>query len=300
MHTTPESSAAKRNPQKAGFSHANDDGTRLRHQNWAMGTVGLVGGTACGLLGLVGGLVYSGRVSALVGALTLQTAAFVALPLLLWLWVPPGLGVPRSRVLLGTVSWWLAAPFLVGVPLAVGAFVTPSPLAGAVALSLTAGIVEESTRAWLYRRILARRPEAGWTDAVVLGLGHGGIEALVFGLPTLLGLAGLAMGVPIPEGAVMEPWGHLLLGGSRVALLLVHVGFTLLVWRAVRAWIEGAGGGAWFATAVLAHVALDLAAFAGPILLPEGGLFLGGGVVGTFALLSAAGILAEGRRARFW
>ncbi|MEM6930980.1 MAG: sigma-70 family RNA polymerase sigma factor, partial [Myxococcota bacterium] len=147
---------------------------RRHHRQWALGFLGLLGGTALGLAGAVGGLVLAGRVSALAAALGVQAVGFVGVPLVLWLVVPPWLGVPRSRVLLGTVSWWLAVPLLVGVPWAASQILGSSPLVGAVALSLAAGFGEETMRALLYRRVLLRRPVASTGDAIVLGLGHGG------------------------------------------------------------------------------------------------------------------------------
>ncbi|MEO0601813.1 MAG: YhfC family glutamic-type intramembrane protease [Myxococcota bacterium] len=268
---------------------------RRRHRQWALGFLGLLGGTALGLGGAVGGLVLAGRVSALAAALGVQAVGFVAIPLVLWLVVPPWLGVPRSRVLLGTVSWWLAVPLLVGVPWAAAQVLGSSPLVGAVALSLAAGLGEETMRALVYRWVQRRRPDASPGEAVVLGLGHGGIEAVLFGMPAVFGVIALATGTPLPDGSTMAPWGHVLLGVSRVALLVVHVGLTLLVWRAVAAWRSGRSGGGWFALAVAAHVALDLAAFALPVVLPDTGLLLGGMWV-ALTTLAAAALVVRGVR----
>ncbi|MEN0061127.1 MAG: YhfC family glutamic-type intramembrane protease [Myxococcota bacterium] len=269
-----------------------------RQSAWSL--VGLLGGSAGGLGGALGGLVASGHLDALTAALIVQALGFVGVPLLLAWIVPPVLGVPRSQVALGSVSWLLAAPFLMAVPWAAGQALGTSPLVGAIALSLTAGVVEESSRALLYRRISNRRPQSGWNLAVVLGIGHGGVEAVLFGLPALFGLLAVASGTPLPEGAVMEPWGHVLMGISRVALLLVHVGFTLLVWRAVKTWQNGGRGMPWFLFAVGLHIVLDLAAFALPIVWPAGGLMVAGGAIVAITVGAAAFLVTEGRNARWW
>ena len=269
---------------------AEDPAASRRHRRgWAWGLLGLALGGAGGTAGALMGLVRSGELDPLTAALLVQAIAFVGVPLMLWAVVPRALGVSWRTLAMGTVTWLIAAPFLFVVPAMASAAWGPTPLVWAVALSLTAGVVEEGSRALVYLRLPSLRTDTSWAPALVLGLGHGGIEAILFGLPALAGVVQLMVGAgPLPEEAVMAPWGHVLMGVSRLAILVVHVGFTLLVVRAVRrrAWV-------WLGVAMAAHTALDLAAFALPLVLPQGGMVLAAAALVVATLLAGFAIVRQ-------
>jgi len=239
------------------------------------GLAGLSIGTLGGVSGAAMGLHWGGAMDGwLAAALLLQLICFVSVPLALGFAVSRQFGVQLRWWFVGALGWVFAAPFLaLGGPIA-SAVVGPSPLAGAIGLSVAAGLAEESSRYGLYRLIHRFWGPLEGHRAVVLGLGHGGVEALLFGLG--------AMAWILSGGQQMDPGSHALFGLSRLLLLLGHVGFTMLIWRAVsrrdlRFWM----------LSVLAHIGLDLAAFAGPIVLPNAGLPLAGATILAWAVLSA-------------
>lgn len=239
------------------------------------GVVGVVGGLAAGTVGAVAGLSAAGVVDVPLGAaLHVQVFGFVAVPLVVGLAGAAQLGVKARWLAVGAVSWVVAAPFL-----ALGSFLGgPTSLGAAIGLSLAAGLFEESSRAALYALLAWRGQLGDGRRAVILGLGHGGVESLLFGAGTLAWIAsGSALG---------EPADHALYGLSRPLLILVHVGFTLLVWQAVR----DRRAGLWLA-AVLLHVGLDLAAFVAPLVWPSGGLAVGGATV--LALAAGSAVVAR-------
>ncbi|MFT4623899.1 MAG: RNA polymerase sigma factor (sigma-70 family) [Myxococcota bacterium] len=240
----------------------------------AAGVAGLFIGTVCGLAGAAAGLGAAGVVDGwLAAALLVQLVCFISVPLAAGYAVSRQLDVPVRWALVGAVSWVAAAPFLaMGGPVA-SLLMGPTPLAGAIGLSVAAGLFEETARLGLYSAVNRWWGPLDGRRAVVLGIGHGGVEALLFGVGALAWL--------VSGGDLMDPASHALFGGSRLVLLLGHVGFTLLVWRAVRQRQAG-----WWAAAVGAHVLLDLAAFAGPLVWPAGGLAVAGGVVLLWGLIS--------------
>ncbi len=144
----------------------------------------------------------------------------------------------------------------------------PQPLVWPVALSLTAGIVEETSRFLYYRRSPPLRSPENWRGALVAGAGHGGVEAIVLGIQTAFGVAAFFFmrdWLPAEMQAIQPEPAYFLIGaGSRLLILIGHVGFTFLVWRAV----SRAGEGWLYPLAIVLHIAIDLIAFAQPILIP--------------------------------
>ncbi len=166
-----------------------------------------------------------------------------------------------------------------------------------VVLSLSAGLFEETARwwgmRWAQRRQARHGQILGLTDAVVLGLAHGGTEAFALGLvgwTTLMGMLLMREGlIPIPPGMeapVAAYWatppGWVWVGVlERGMAILLHVGLSLVIWDGVRR----ARRTGW-AAAVLLHALVNGTAVAAMsrwgIGVAEGlialwvGLFLGG------------------------
>jgi uncharacterized membrane protein YhfC len=188
---------------------------------------------------------------------------------------------------------WLLNPFLERLNLQP----EPGSLDLAVAgffLGLSAGIFEETARYIVLRRWL---PQARtWEEGLMFGAGHGGIEAIIFGLLAMWGFLQLAAfqdlspetlsAVLGPEKAeVLQtyllsfgelPWYYNLLGAlERVSALCIHLGATLLVLQAFTRKNIG-----WYFLAVLWHTAVDAFAVYGvqtwSVYLVEGGVFLFG------------------------
>ena len=125
-----------------------------------------------------------------------------------------------------------------------------NPLAYALYGCIAAGLFEETGR-YLAMRVLVK-PVDGQGPAVAYGIGHGGIEAILIG--TLGALQMLAFAVMINLGTFDQLAGRIPAGQlaqikaslqhvtlvdlalgpvERLIALLIHLGLSLLVWRAV-------------------------------------------------------------------
>ncbi len=122
----------------------------------------------------------------------------------------------------------------------------------AVILGLSAGLSETIARvlsyAFLFRRKLAERFEAG----VLVGLGHGGIEAMIIGVFTAGSLTALwairnvdlsTLGMTVAEltavsqqlaALLQTPWLVFAAVFERLIALTLHVTISVLVWRAFK------------------------------------------------------------------
>jgi len=242
---------------------------------------------------------------------SLDALLMIAMPIALGVWLARKTQAP----------WWL---FGVGAVTFVGSQVVHIPLNGgltllfkviwpstqsqgwhipfnAVVLGLTAGMCEETARYVGYRWLVknARR----WRDALMLGAGHGGIEAIILGAYvglvfvnmvalrqmdlTTLGLTGQALAKTQQDVAAYwsAPWYLVLLGAvERLFSLTVHVSLSVMVLQVFtrRNWI-------WLAAAIGYHSLTDAVTVFGalsgwsPLVIEA--------VVGMFALASLAMIL---------
>ncbi|KFG93293.1 membrane protein [Burkholderia paludis] len=134
-----------------------------------------------------------------------------------------------------------------------------------VLTALTAGLFEEVGRWVAFRYLLPKRHDT--STAVMLGLGHGGMEAML-----LVGVGFLALGtgyllaqagVVVPEGvqavigaqlAGMTPATPFLALLERASALAAHVGLSLIV---LQAFVRGKKR--WLAYAIAIHFVFDLA-----------------------------------------
>jgi uncharacterized membrane protein YhfC len=173
----------------------------------------------------------------------------------------------------------------------------------AVVLSFSAGLFEETAR-YLVLRFLAKDVR-GWNDAVMFGAGHGGIEAiLIVGGSALSNLFLLAnadalltqtrAAAPAQADALaaqieaLRGVGAGLIAASlieRVFALMLHIGLTVMVMRAV----EG-GGVKWWLAAIAVHGLANLAALTAQRL---GGIVAAEAVVGVFGLAMLAFTLRQ-------
>ncbi len=197
----------------------------------------------------------------------MQVAVMWLFPPALWTVLTRRLHVSWRYVLLGCAAWLTAMPFLFGVPYAATAVFGATPLVWFVALSVTAGIAEETSRYLYYRRSAVLRDARSWNVAVVAGAAHGGVESIMLGVQALFGLIAVFF---LPEqfsGAfptAAPPAMFYALGTfSRVLIIISQIGLTLLVWQAVSRQRMG-----YYVAAVLIHIAVDLITFCQPILLP--------------------------------
>ncbi|HEY5118528.1 MAG TPA: YhfC family glutamic-type intramembrane protease, partial [Anaerolineales bacterium] len=161
-----------------------------------------------------------------VGCLTFTLSQVVHLPLNNWL---ASIGLLAGKIYSGQPLWQTA-----------------------LILGLTAGLCEELMRAVGYAVI--QRFKSDWMrlpDALMLGLGHGGIESMVFGgvltaasigaLLPLIGVDLTTLGLKPDQVAALRqqlnaltatPWGGALPLLERIIAISAHIIFSLMVWRA--------------------------------------------------------------------
>ena len=170
----------------------------------------------------------------------------------------------------------------------------------AALLGLSAGVFEEGAR-WLMFRFWARKARR-WEEALMVGAGHGGIEAVLLGILALyalfllLALQGTALASVVPADQVetarlqieaywAAPWYASLLGAlERVFALCLHLSLSVLVLQVFvrRQWI-------WLPLAIAWHAFVDGAAVAA---VQHIGPYGTEAIVGVFALLSLAIVAA--------
>lgn len=146
------------------------------------------------------------------------------------------------------------------------------PLFNAVVLGLSAGLWEECFRYIAYRWMA--KDARSWGQGLMLGAGHGGIEAIVLGLYVLYvlfqmvalrGVTDLATLVPTERVALLQqqitqywstPWYITLVGAyERVLALIFHLTASVIVLQVFR---RGQMG--WLGLAILWHALLDATA----------------------------------------
>lgn len=168
-------------------------------------------------------------------------------------------------------------------------------------LGLSAGIFEEGARFLMYR--YWTRTARSWSKGLLLGAGHGGIEAMLVGAVILwsalniftLSGADLAARLPADQGALAEqqltafwalPWYDTFLGFiERLFTIPVHIALSLLVLQVfLRRQIR------WLFAAVAWHTLLNAV---GAVVVPQlYGMYWGEAVIGLFGLLSVGIIFA--------
>ncbi|MEQ1507975.1 MAG: YhfC family glutamic-type intramembrane protease, partial [Myxococcota bacterium] len=136
------------------------------------------------------------------------------------------------------------------------------------ALSVVAGIVEETSRYLYYRRTATLRDPEARPTALAVGLAHGTTEAWVLGLQFVVAPAVMLLAAPeLLPPELSDPdtlTGYALIGGvSRLGIVVGHAALALLVWRAVSRRAVG-----WYLLAVAVHIGVDLSAFVLPDLVP--------------------------------
>ena len=210
-------------------------------------------------------------------AYTLSVLAMIALPLLLAAALRRRFPAPWWLFCLGMATFLLSQAihlplnnWLGDLGLLTEEMEGRELLQNAIILGLTAGLCEELVRAAGYGLLAWRRRETGWADAVMLGLGHGGVEAMIVAVivaataATMAGLKGADLSLLAESPAQLEALERqLALFGSSPALALLplveravaislHVTFSLIVWQAFRR-----RNPAYVLLAILLHAAYD-------------------------------------------
>lgn len=249
--------------------------------------------------------------------------ATLAYPLnaLLMMVLPIALGILIERKYHpGWGLWWIGAgtfifsqvghiPFNIGLTALFQRGVLPSPpkiwtLAfNATILGLSAGLWEELARYATYR--WWAKEARSWRKGVMLGAGHGGIEAILTGILVLVNFtymlairnSDLTNQVPMDQLGLAQqvmtqywsaPWYTVFLGAlERAFALPIQISFSLLVLQSIVRKQPG-----WLFLAVGWHALVDGAAV---YIMGTQGVYTAEAVLGVFCLLSLAVIFAMRR-----
>ncbi len=232
--------------------------------------------------------------------------------------LPIALGIFLERKFhLGWGLWWIGAgtfifsqighiPFNIGLTALFKRGILPTPpeawtlVFNATILGLSAGLWEELARFATYR--WWAKEARSWRKGVMLGAGHGGIEAILTGVMIFVNFmymmairnVDLTNLVPLDQLGVAQqaiaqfwsaPWYAILLGAMERAFALpIQISFSLLVLQCLTRKQPG-----WLFLAIGWHALVDAAAV---FTLGTRGVYVAEAVVGAFCLLSLVVIFA--------
>lgn len=126
----------------------------------------------------------------LTAAYVVSFTGMILLPIILWIVFTRKYSLSWKLVLAGGLTF--IASQILHIPLVVGLnkfLQNTSLLVTAIVLGLLAGVFEETARYILFKFILKR--SRSWKEGVLVGLGHGGTEAILIGLSVALTLVNM-------------------------------------------------------------------------------------------------------------
>ncbi len=246
----------------------------------------------------------------------LGVIGMIVLPLLLGFWLTRKFKLSWKLFLAGAVTFIasqvLHIPLLAALTGMFSNGMLPSPpeawttIFNAVLLGLLAGIFEETARYFLFKFFLKNAHT--WNEGVLVGAGHGGVEAIILGLLGVLTLVNMialrsvdlsTMGVPADQLELAKQqvdafWASPAYMGflgllERVFAVCLHLSLSVMVLFSV-AYKKPI----WFWLAILWHAVVDAAAV---YLLPLIGALAVEGVVAVMAAISL--VILFGLRPKF-
>jgi uncharacterized membrane protein YhfC len=221
----------------------------------------------------------------------------IILPILLWIYFTRKFALSWKLVLAGALTF--IASQVLHIPLIFGmnSFLQTLPIpVNAIILGLLAGTFEETARYILFKYLL--KNTRSWKEGILVGLGHGGIEAVLLGIlaavgfVTMIGYRSVDLStVPSIPAEQLElakqqvaaywstPWYMALMGFvERIFAICLHVSLSVMVLYAI-AYRKPI----WFWLALLWHAFVDaVAVYVGQ----EVGILAVEGIVAVFAIIS--------------
>ena len=221
----------------------------------------------------------------------------IVLPIFVWIYFTRRFALPWKLVLAGALTFIASQVLHIPLVFGINSFLQTLPLlASVILLGLLAGIFEETARYILFKYIL--KNTRSWKEGILVGLGHGGIEAMLLGIlaavgfVTMLGYRSIDLStVPSIPADQLElarqqvaaywsaPWYMALLGFvERIFAIGLHVSLSVMVLYAIvyRKPV-------WFWLALLWHAVVDaVAVYVGQ----NAGMLAAEGIVAIFALIS--------------
>lgn len=233
----------------------------------------------------------------LIAAYIVSFSGMILLPIILWIVFTRKFALSWKLVLAGGLTF--IASQVLHIPLVVGLnkfLQSASLLVTAIVLGLLAGLFEETARYILFKFILKK--SGSWKEGVLVGLGHGGTEALLIGISaafTVVSMIALRntdlSTVPsIPADQVelakqqveafwsAQPFTALLGFIERIFAMCLHVSLSLMVLYGL-----AKKQAIWFWMAVIWHAFVDaVAVYVGQSV----GILQTEGLVAIFAAIS--------------
>ena len=233
----------------------------------------------------------------LTAAYIVSFMGMILLPIFLWIYLTRSFALSWRLVLAGALTFVASQVLHIPLVAALGSFLqNSSVVVNAIILGLLAGIFEETARYILFRHVL--KNVKTWKEGVLVGLGHGGVEALLLGIlsavtfVTMIGYRSIDLStVPSIPTEQLElarqqvdaywaaPWYMALLGFvERIFAICLHLSFSVMVLYSVVYHRP-----LWFWLALLWHALVDAVAV---YVVQEVGVLEVEGIVAVFALIS--------------
>lgn len=233
----------------------------------------------------------------LIAAYTISFLGMIVLPIILWIYFTRKFALSWKLVLAGGLTFIASQILHIPLVLAMGSFLQSiSLLFNAIILGLLAGIFEETARYILFKFIIKK--SRSWKEGVLVGLGHGGTEAVILGIFAALAFVNMIIyknidlstvpSIPADQLELAKqqvaaywsaPWYMALMGFvERIFAITLHVSLSVMVLYAIvyRKPI-------WFWLALLWHALVDaVAVYVGQ----EVGILAVEGIVAVFAIIS--------------
>ena len=221
----------------------------------------------------------------------------IVLPIILWIYFTRKFSLSWKLVLAGGLTFIASQVLHVPLVVAMGSFLqSMSLLVNAIILGLLAGIFEETARYILFKFILKK--SRSWKEGILVGLGHGGTEALILGILAALAFVNMIIyrnmdlstipSIPADQLELAKqqvaaywsaPWYMALMGFiERIFAICLHVSLSVMVLYAI-----AYGKPIWFWLALLWHALVDAVAV---YVVQEVGILAVEGIVAVFALIS--------------
>ena len=232
------------------------------------------------------------------------TAAYVSsflgmilLPTLLWVYFTRRFTLSWKPVLAGGLTFIASQALHIPLVLGMNPLLQNLPLlVNAIILGLLAGMFEETARYILFKLIL--KNTRSWKEGILVGLGHGGTEAVLLGILAAVGFVAMVgyrnidlSTVPSIPADQLElarqqvdaywstPWYMALMGVvERIFAICLHVSLSVMVLYAI-----AYGKPIWFWIALLWHAFVDAVAV---YVAQAVGILAVEGAVAVFAILS--------------
>jgi len=221
----------------------------------------------------------------------------IFLPIIAWIYFSRNFKLSWKLVLAGGLTFIASQILHIPLVTAFGPFFAKNTLlVNAVILGLLAGVFEETARYILYKFILKK--SRTWKDGMLVGLGHGGTEALIIGVVSAMAFVTMvtyrsldlstvpsipADQVELAKQQVAAYWStppYLALIGfiERFFAMCLHVGLSVMVLYAITNKKP-----VWFWVALLWHALVDAVAV---YMAQKVGILAVEGIVAILALTS--------------